>query len=117
MTDFSELRERAESFAKPRRKKDRKLLDRVKQMPCCVCSYDGSPFNPIDPSHIRGRGAGGPDEAWNICPMCRECHRLWHSLGPLAFCRHFPGFRDSLESRGWYFDGHRLRHPKLEKGE
>lgn len=85
---------------KPQRKTDEALLERVRSQPCAAC---GSPA-PSDASHLISRGAGGPDSRWNVAPHCRECHSLWHQLGPMRFVRKRPRFQRWLEEHGWDVD-------------
>lgn len=111
-----EMLEQAKRLQKQKRVKDRDLLDEIKKRPCIVCGTHGSDRNPIDPSHIRSRGAGGPDEEWNVVPKCRSCHIAWGRLGANTFCDRNPRFKAHLESLGWYWNGPRMSHPKLERG-
>lgn len=100
-------------FPKPSRKRDRELLDRVKLYPCSVCGKNG----PNDPSHLRSRGAGGPDEDWNVVSMCRDHHNEWHRKGVTTFLKEHPSFWALLNSMGWLIEGtaggETLFHPKL----
>jgi len=99
-------------IAKPIRKVDRALLDSVKKKPCVLCGRA-----PSDSSHIRSVGAGGPDTDFNVAPMCRFHHRLWHDFGPTRFMRMYPTFHFWLEGKGWDIlatpFGTQLRHPSL----
>lgn len=97
---------------KPRRKIDKVLLAKIRTMPCVVCAKEG----PSDPSHIRSRGAGGPDADWNVFPKCRSCHSQWHSFGAVRFLEKFPRFKWTLDLWGWTFQGG-LWHPKLGERE
>jgi 5-methylcytosine-specific restriction endonuclease McrA len=38
--------------------------------PCWLC---GAPKYELH--HLWSRARGGPDEAWNLAPLCRDCHR------------------------------------------
>ncbi len=42
-------------------------------------------MKPVDPAHIRSRGAGGGDEPDNVIPLCRACHSEQHQMGLKAF--------------------------------
>jgi len=86
---------------------DRELLDRVAARPCVLCQGQ-----PSDPSHIRSRGAGGPDKEFNVAPHCRGHHQLWHSLGQKTFLKKFPVMRLWLALRGW--DTDKMTHPELD---
>lgn len=50
-------------------------------MPCLVCGSKGTTVG----HHIITRGAGGPDEDWNLMPLCTECHREIHDIGTGTF--------------------------------
>lgn len=111
-----DMMEQVRRLKKPARTKDPELLRLIKGKPCCVCGDPGSVLNPIDPSHIRSRGAGGPDEDWNVTPMCRRDHMSWGLLGANRFCDRNPKFKAYLESLGWEWFGPKLTHPKLQGG-
>lgn len=99
-------------FPKPKRLVDRALLDRVARQRCCICMAW-----PCDPSHVRGRGAGGPDTPWNVVPHCRTHHNEWGSMGYPKFVKHYPKFKSYLERLGWtYGELEGLSHPGLERG-
>ena len=51
-------------------------LKRIKQLHCTACLG-----GPSEPHHITSRGAGGKDTEWNLMPLCRKCHRLYHDKG------------------------------------
>lgn len=99
------------NLAKPQRVENKELLSEIRKKVCVVCGG-----RPSDPSHVRSKGSGGPDEDWNVIPHCRSCHMVWHRVGPWVFCQKHPRFKSHLETLGWYWDGFRLRHPNLEKG-
>lgn len=89
-------------------------LEEVRKQPCCNCNAAA----PSDPNHIKTRGAGGKNELWNLIPMCRRCHTLWHDMGWYSFISIYPATRMRLESLGWEIDlsilmKPRLLHPKL----
>lgn len=78
------------SFPKPKRVVDKKLLAKVKAMPCLVCGK-----GPSDPDHIVTRGAGGGDEAHNVWPLCRTHHTERHKIGLHTFIAKYQ------QARGW----------------
>jgi 5-methylcytosine-specific restriction endonuclease McrA len=51
---------------------------------CEVCT------SPAESHHIVSRGAGGPDEDWNVLNLCRKCHSEVHVNGWLAFGKAHP---------------------------
>ncbi len=89
------------------------VLADVRKKPCSVCRNPA----PSDASHIRSRGAGGPDQKFNVVPHCRRHHNEWHQIGAKFFFTRYPHFWIQLEEAGWYFDLQgKLTHPQLEAG-
>jgi hypothetical protein len=90
------------------------LHKKIKSQPCLACGN-----SKVDPAHIRSRGAGGPDEEFNLLPLCFKDHRLQHDRGWKAFIAKYPHVGAELIARGWHgfeYEGvFRLVHPKLEK--
>lgn len=99
------------TYPKSVRTSDRGLLDSYHGQRCSVCGK--SP--PSDPSHIRSRGSGGPDEKWNLMPMCRIHHTEWHKIGSITFMKKYPGFAWSLMAKGWRVEQGKLWHPNLAR--
>lgn len=87
---------------------DGRVLKEVQQERCCICSAF-----PVDASHIRSRGAGGPDAKFNVVPHCRIHHTEWHQLGPSKFIKRYPAFGLKLQLLGWSFENGKLTHPDL----
>lgn len=81
---------------------NRKLLDKSKLKPCAVCRK-----TPTDPDHIITRGAFGPDENFNILPLCREHHTERHAIGYFKMCEKYPFLKQELYGRGFVFDGNK----------
>ena len=102
---------------KPKRLVNRKLLREIKKKPCLVCLCPPGPFKLVDPSHLRSKGAGGPDTDWNVVPMCRECHRTWHDWGPVRFLSHYREFCLKLVRMGWEvnLETGKLFHPEMRE--
>jgi hypothetical protein len=70
---------------KPKRIKNRKLLNSFHNKPCIVCGKV-----PSDPDHLRTRGAGGGDEESNIIPLCRHPHHIErHTIGLKSFVKKY----------------------------
>jgi hypothetical protein len=67
-------------------------------MNCIICGIKA------DKAHIRSKGAGGPDDEWNILFLCRAHHIVQHAYGWRKFRAQFPAVDSILKSRGWYFD-------------
>lgn len=92
---------------KPQTRCDRKVIAATKAMPCLLCTRQA------DPAHIRSRGAGGPDEPWNLIPLCRSHHMLQHAMGWYRFKEASYSIATWLEDNGWQWNGAKLWHPKL----
>ena len=84
---------------KTKRKVDKNLLAKVKDFPCCVCGR-----GPSDPHHIKTKKSGGPDEVWNLTPLCRQHHTEIHAIGLTSFANKHEAFIKALTSRGWVYD-------------
>jgi len=98
---------------KRKRKKDEKLLNEVRSKPCLVCNKI-----PAYPHHIRSRGAGGPDEPWNLIPLCQKHHSEWHQEGWFTFLHTHTKVVKVLDAYGWRIieltdNSVRFWHPKL----
>lgn len=93
------------SLEKPRRTQNRKLLDEIKKLPCVVCGSKSM----VDPCHIRSKGAGGPDEEYNVIPMCRDHHAAQHRMGFLKMFEKYPRLKDAVEAKGWRLERGKLR--------
>ena len=98
---------------KPKRKVDKKLLAAVRQVKCFAC---GSP-PPNDAAHIRSKGAGGPDEGFNLMALCRGCHQRQHRLGFDRFLLAHPHVGVYLALQGWEMNEGKMWHPKLRTKE
>lgn len=98
---------------KPRRHTDLKLLAEIRTLPCACCLAPP----PSEVSHIKTRGSGAGDYDFNCVPSCRRCHREWHYCGPSRFFKRHPDFFGVLLYMGWCFDGKKLWHPRMQKGE
>lgn len=72
--------------------------------PCLICGRA-----PTDRCHIKSRGAGGTWEPDNVLLMCREHHVEQHRIGWARFALRYPVVFFALRSRGWEFEGGRLR--------
>lgn len=83
---------------KPARKKDDSLLAAVRGFRCAACGKEP----PSDPAHVRSRGAGGPDEPWNLLPLCRNHHQEQHKRGWVTFSFRFPSVAFDLIDKGWH---------------
>lgn len=75
-------------FPKPKRVVDKKFLATFKAMPCLVCGG-----KPSEGDHIKTKGAGGGDEAFNVWPQCRHHHSERHRIGLTSFVEKYASAR------------------------
>lgn len=89
------------------------LLEFIRGSPCIAC---GAPPR-SDVSHIRSRGAGGPNVPWNMIPFCRLHHVQQHQVGWNILMRCYPRVRARLLELGWQpgLTEKALWHPGLAK--
>ena len=63
------------AFPKQIRKRDPKLLARIRKQPCLIRSHCRGK---VEASHIKSVGARGDDCESNVIPLCRKHHDEWH---------------------------------------
>jgi len=85
-------------FPKKKRVINKKVLDRVRKLPCVVC---GSKADDVD--HIKTVGSGGNDSEDNLWPMCRSHHQQKHLLGLKRLCDKYPHLKEILFRKGFVF--------------
>ncbi len=90
---------------------DREYQDRVRALPCLGCGAEP----PSECHHVKTRGAGGGDHAWNLMPLCTNCHYEWHFTGPSKFLKKRPWVREYLAKLGWKILGAKLFAPVKEE--
>jgi len=95
---------------KKKRIKDKKLLQRIRELPCANCgSWSG-----VSPHHIISVGAGGVDLEENLLPLCTaRCHRKIHDQGLRKFLEKSPHVRILLKRAGWVINDTEIYHPTL----
>lgn len=101
-------------YPKPQRTRSKKWTDLTKSLACLV--QGRMCFGPVDPAHIRSRGSGGPDEEFNLVPLCRRHHSIQHKIGWFQMMDIYPQVKEALLRRGWEI-GQRLYHEKLRRGD
>jgi len=89
-----------------RRKKLTGFIKLLKESPCLACGKSV----PVDLHHVRTRGANGPDEYWNMLPLCRADHTRWHYGGPSKFFQKYPHVLTYLLDLGWCVVDGKLRY-------
>jgi len=84
--------------AHPKRKKDQdeQFKSKIRNLHCIICYA----LPPSTVSHIKTRGSGGDDSAFNILPMCLNCHTHWESHKE-QFINEHKHFADHLTRLGW----------------
>lgn len=70
--------------------------DSISYTRCLVCKR-----SPVDQAHIKTKKTGGPNEPFNLMPLCRICHRKQHDIGIISFMNRFPEVKKYLEDWGW----------------
>ncbi len=88
----------------------KKLFEHIRKLPCVICGN-----SPSQVCHIRSKGSGGPDELWNLLPMCFEHHRKQHDIGIRQFIKKYPVYLIALKNRGWTIENDKLLHAELQK--
>lgn len=68
-------------------------------MSCVVCGD----LN-IELHHVRSKGSGGPDESWNLMPLCRTHHREIHDRTLKQMTDKSQRMRKWLYDNGWYIE-------------
>jgi len=91
---------------KPVKVKDPAFKKAMRALPCISCN--AAP--PSTVSHIKTRGSGGDDAAFNIVPMCGICHAFWESH-KMEYLEKYPHVLNLLKALGWKLQGKKLVHP------
>jgi hypothetical protein len=89
-------------FPKPKRTENRDLLDSYCGKPCVCC---GNPLSTVA-HHIKSKGSGGPDEEWNLLPLCYVHHTEIHKRGPSYMIQQYFALGRYLRKLGWQIDEH-----------
>lgn len=86
---------------------NKRAIRQTQELTCAACGRDP----PNEAHHIKTKGAGGPDKAWNLLPLCHSCHMLWHSEGPMKMIGRRLLLKVKLSSRGWEWKSGKLFNP------
>lgn len=92
---------------KPKTKKDKNILDVIRKRNCDCCGKKPSKDYPNQACHIKSKGAGGPDEEWNLYTGCPNCHIAQHAKGWSWMFEQYPFFRQVIYQKGWILDGNK----------
>ena len=95
-------------FAKPKRIKNRSLLDSFHTQRCIACRRKG-----CDPAHIKTRKTGGDDTLDNVMALCRLHHREQSDKGWLHMSKKYFPVLLELGRKNWTLD----RYGKLQRTE
>lgn len=87
-------------FPKKIRTEDRALLDSYFNKPCACC---GDQLTTVA-HHIKSKGSGGPDEAWNLIALCTIHHTEIHKRGASFMIQNYFNFGNVLHKLGWELD-------------
>lgn len=103
-------------FRKHKRTVNKELCKSYKEYPCVVClnpkHHQG--LEQTCGHHIKTKASGGPDEEWNLMPLCSVHHYEIHQMGTYRFCERYPETAMKfLQEMGWVFISKKCRHPKL----
>lgn len=78
-------------------------FQKIKSMGCLVCNS-----KEVDIAHIKTRGSGGPDEEWNLMPLCRQHHTEQHNIGIQTFSQKYIQVSSYLYDHGWFIHNGKL---------
>lgn len=80
-------------------------------LPCTAC---GAEFVDRCFHHVSHRSNLGPNEPWNMMPLCRRHHTDIHMLGKLNMGERFPKVKQWFLDNGWFLDesSRRWKHAK-----
>jgi 5-methylcytosine-specific restriction endonuclease McrA len=70
---------------------------------CDACGCSASSFNPLDVDHIKTRGSGGLNEAWNCWTLCRT-HHIEKGWSLEKFVNKWPRAKEWLLANRWEFE-------------
>lgn len=82
---------------KRKRIENKELIDILKAKHVCIICGEKN----VDIHHIKTRKEGGPDERWNLVPLCRSHHSEAHSMGVKSFADKYIMFRAFLLFFNW----------------
>ena len=85
---------------------------KIKSMKCLVCNA-----SEVDVAHIKTKGSGGPDEEWNLMPLCRRHHSEQHQIGIITFSQKYIAVASYLYDNGWFISNFKLMNERQVTGE
>lgn len=83
---------------KPKRIKDTKLLDRIRNNGYSRCQVCGQ--RPSQTHHIKSKGSGGGDVSENIVRLCFICHGHAHRSKPVSDAEFYELALKRIEEEG-----------------
>jgi len=63
----------------------------------------------VDLHHIKTRGSGGTDDAWNLIPLTHRLHVEVHAIGLNKFAEKYPPAKAWLLCNAWELEAFRNR--------
>lgn len=71
-------------------------------LPCIACGDQGE--DRICLHHVKTRGSGGSDNAWNLMSLCQKHHNEIHQKGTPHFIEKYYKAELWMIASGWKFD-------------
>lgn len=90
-------------FQKPQRRQNKEALQNTRKQRCVVCGRPG------EAHHVITRGAGGPDEPWNLMGLDRWHHVEIHQIGNTKMAEKYRQVELWFLSHGWEYDENRMK--------
>lgn len=73
------------------------VLGLYREIPCLICRETRGTVA----HHVKSKGSGGPDEKWNLAPLCQFHHTEIHKIGRTTFANKYQAFNLWLINNGW----------------
>ena len=86
------------------------ILKSVGKQRCVACGHYPNVNYPNDPHHVKTKKTGGKDAEFNLLPLCRTDHVMWHFSGPSKFFKKYPKVWNYLQLMGWEMENGKLFH-------
>ena len=71
------------------------------QLPCLVCGGHTENGNTLH--HLITQKNQGPDEDWNLMPLCTPHHNEIHQIGRTSFAGKYSAVMNWLKDHGWEY--------------
>jgi 5-methylcytosine-specific restriction endonuclease McrA len=80
--------------------------------PCIVCFEEGE--NKVCLHHVKTRKSGGPNESWNLMPLCQSCHNEVHMIGLNSFSQRYHQVKAWLLDNMWELNSEKVKWHHFE---